>query len=140
MKKYKLNFKYIKNKQSAALAVMECLYDAVVTKDNKNKFFENRDKTVEQLFFGAVSDLKRIMFMDVCPIDTISDEFAARTLSSSACFREFPEKINKIMSLMTETVVIDFEGYMPQDADIMSFVPDFPKEKVMLNIVTNRLS
>ena len=140
MKKYKLNFKYIKNKQSAALAVMECLYDAVVTKDNKNKFFENRDKTVEQLFFGAVSDLKRIMFMDVCPIDTISDEFAARTLSSSACFREFPEKINKIISLMTEPVVIDFEGYMPPDADIMDFVPDFPKEKVMLNIVTNRLS
>ena len=140
MKKYKLNFKYIKNKQSAALAVMECLYDAVVTKDNKNKFFEDRDKNVEQLFFSAVSDLKRIMFMDVCPIDTISDEFAARTLSSSACFREFPEKINKIISLMTEPVVIDFEGYMPTDADIMSFVPDFPKEKVMLNIVTNRLS
>ena len=140
MKKYKLNFKYIKNKQSAALAVMECLYDAVVTKDNKNKFFEDRDKTVEQLFFSAVSDLKRIMFMDVCPIDTISDEFAARTLSSSACFRVFPEKINKIMSLITEPVVIDFEGYMSQDADIMAFVPDFPKEKVMLNIVTNRLS
>ena len=39
MKKYTLDFKYIKNKQSAALAVMECLYDAVVTKDNKNKFF-----------------------------------------------------------------------------------------------------
>ena len=140
MKKYTLNFKYIKNKQSAALAVMECLYDAVVTKDNKNKFFEDRDKNVEQLFFSAVSDLKRIMFMDVCPIDTISDEFAARTLSSSACFREFPEKINKIISLMTEPVVIDFEGHMPTDADIMSFVPDFPKEKVMLNIVTNRLS
>ena len=96
--------------------------------------------TVEQLFFSAVSYLKRIMFMDVCPIDTISDEFAARTLSSSACFREFHEKINKIMSLMTEPVVIDFDGYMPQDADIMSFVPDFPKEKVILNIVTNRLS
>ena len=140
MKKYKLDFKYIKNKQSAALAVMECLYDAVVTKDNKNKFFENSDKNVEKLFFNAVSDLKRIMFMDVCPIDTISDEFTARTVSSSACFRVFPEKINKIMSLMTEPVVIDFEGYMPQDADIMDFVPDFPKEKVMLNIVTNRLS
>ena len=131
---------WFKNKQSAALAVMECLYDAVVTKDNKNKFFENRDKTVEQLFFGAVSDLKRIMFMDVCPIDTISDEFAARTISSSACFREFPEKINKIMSLMTESIVIDFEGYMPPDADIMSFVPDFPKEKVMLNIINNTVS
>ena len=138
MKKYTLDFKYIKNKQSAALAVMECLYDAVVTKDNKNKFFEDRDKTVEQLFFGAVSDLKRIMFMDVCPIDTISDEFAARTLSSSACFREFSEKINKIISLITEPVVIDFEGHMPPDADILDFVPAFPKEKVMLNIVTNR--
>ena len=137
MKKYTLDFKYIKNKQSAALAVMECLYDAVVTKDNKNKFFENRDKTVEQLFFGAVSDLKRIMFMDVCPIDTISDEFAARTLSSSACFREFSEKINKIISLITEPIVIDFEGYMPTDTDIMDFVPDFPKEKVMLNIINN---
>ena len=137
MKKYKLDFKYIKNKQSAALAVMECPYDAVVTKDNKNKFFENSDKNVEKWFFNAVSDLKRIMFMDVCPIDTISDEFAARTISSSACFREFPEKINKIMSLMTEPVVIDFEGYMPTDADIMSFVPDFPKEKVMLNIINN---
>ena len=140
MKKYKLNFKYIKNKQSAALAVMECLYDAVVTKDNKNKFFENSDKNVEKLFFNAVSDLKRIMFMDVCPIDTISDEFAARTISSSACFRVFPEKINKIMSLMTEPVVIDFEGYMPPDADIMAFVPDFPKEKVMLNIINNTVS
>ena len=140
MKKYKLNFKYIKNKQSAALAVMECLYDAVVTKDNKNKFFEDRDKNVEQLFFSAVSDLKRIMFMDVCPIDTISDEFTARTVSSSACFRVFPEKINKIMSLMTEPVVIDFEGYMPPDADIMDFVPDFPKEKVMLNIINNTVS
>ena len=140
MKKYKLDFKYIKNKQSAALAVMECLYDAVVTKDNKNKFFEDRDKNVEQLFFSAVSDLKRIMFMDVCPIDTISDEFAARTISSSACFREFPEKINKIMSLITEPVVIDFEGYMSQDADIMDFVPDFPKEKVMLNIINNTVS
>lgn len=137
MKKYTLDFKYIKNKQSAALAVMECLYDAVVTKDNKNKFFEDRDKTVEQLFFSAVSDLKRIMFMDVRPIDTISDEFAARTVSLSACFREFPELINKIMSLMTEPVVIDFEGYMPPDADIMAFVPDFPKEKVMLNIMNN---
>ena len=137
MKKYKLNFKYIKNKQSAARAVMEWLYDDVVTKDNKNKFFEDRDKNVEQLFFSAVSDLKRIMFMDVCPIDTISDEFTARTVSSSACFRVFPEKINKIMSLMTEPVVIDFEGYMPQDADIMDFVPDFPKEKVMLNIINN---
>ena len=140
MKKYKLDFKYIKNKQSAALAVMECLYDAVVTKDNKNKFFEDRDKNVEQLFFSAVSDLKRIMFMDVCPIDTISDEFAARTISSSACFREFPEKINKIMSLITEPVVIDFEGYMSQDADIMDFVPDFPKEKVILNIINNTVS
>ena len=137
MKKYTLDFKYIKNKQSAALAVIECLYDAVVTKDNKNKFFEDRYKTVEQLFFSAVSDLKRIMFMDVCPIDTISDEFAARTVSLSACFREFPEKINKIMSLMTEPVVIDFEGYMPPDADIMAFVPNFPKEKVMLNIMNN---
>ena len=140
MKKYTLDFKYIKNKQSAALAVMECLYDAVVTKDNKNKFFEDRNKTVEQLFFSAVSDLKRIMFMDVCPIDTISDEFTARTVSSSACFRVFPEKINKIMSLMTEPVVIDFEGYMPPDADIMDFVPDFPKEKVMLNIINNTVS
>lgn len=137
MKKYTLYFKYIKNKQSAALAVMECIYDAVVTKDNKNKFFDDRNKTVEQLFFSAVSDLKRIMFMDVRPIDTISDEFAARTVSLSACFREFPEKINKIMSLMTEPVVIDFEGYMPPDADIMAFVPDFPKEKVMLNIINN---
>ena len=137
MTKYTLDFKYIKNKQSAALAVMECLYDALVTKDNKNKFFEDRDKNVEQLFFSAVSDLKRIMFMDVCPIDTISDEFTARTVSSSACFRVFPEKINKIMSLMTEPVVIDFEGYMPPDADIMAFVPNFPKEKVMLNIMNN---
>ena len=134
MKKYTLNFKYIKNKQSAALAVMECLYDAVVTKDNKNKFFL---RTEIRLFFNAVSDLKRIMFMDVRPIDTISDEFAARTVSLSACFREFPEMINKIMSLMTEPIVIDFEGYMPQDADIMAFVPDFPKEKVMLNIINN---
>jgi hypothetical protein len=137
MKKYKLDFKYIKNKQSAALAVMECLYDAVVTKGNKNKYFEDSDMTVEQLFFSAVSDLKRIMFMDVRPIDTISGEFASGTVYSSACFREFPEKINKIMDLMTEAVVIDFDGYMPPDADIMTFVPDFPEWKVMLNIINN---
>ena len=41
------------------------------------------------------------------------------------------------MGLMTEPVVIDFEGYMPSDADIMTFVPDFPEEKVMLNIINN---
>lgn len=41
---------------------------------------------------------------------------------------------------MTESVVIDFEGYMPPDADIMAFVPDFPKEKVMLNIINNTVS
>ena len=137
MKKYRLDFKYIKNKQSAALAVMECLYDAVVTKGNKNKYFEDSDMTVEQLFFSAVSDLKRIMFMDVRPIDTISGEFASGTVSSSACFREFPEKINKIMGLMTEPVVIDFEGYMPPDDDIMTFVPDFPEGKVMITIIND---
>ena len=41
------------------------------------------------------------------------------------------------MSLMTEPVVIDFEGHMSPDSDIMAFVPDFPEEKVILNIINN---
>jgi hypothetical protein len=38
---------------------------------------------------------------------------------------------------MTEPVVIDFEGYMPPDDDIMTFVPDFPEGKVMITIIND---
>jgi hypothetical protein len=38
---------------------------------------------------------------------------------------------------MTEPVVIDFEGYMSRDNDIMTFVPDFPEGKVMITIIND---
>ena len=132
MKEYKLNFKYIRNKQSAALAVLNCIYDSVISSDSK--LLPRNEDDCKQPFVEVVSMMQRIFEMERDPVETMSKEFTFASLKEANCFRRLDEFVEKINNLIDEPVVINFVGQMC-DYSIMSMIPDFPEDKVKINIV-----
>ena len=132
MKKYKLHFKYIRNKQSAVMAVLNCIWDAVETSDSK--LLPQSEDDRKQPFVDVVSMFKRIFEMEEHPVKTMSEEFAMASLKSANCFRRLDEYLAQITAMIHEQIVIEIDGQMC-DYTIMSMVPDFDKAKVDIRIL-----
>ena len=132
MKTYKLDFKYIRNKQTAVMAVLNCIWDAVETSDSK--LLPQSEDDRKQPFVDVVSMFKRIFEMEEHPVKTMSEEFVMASLKSANCFRRLDEYLEQITTMIHEQIVIEIDGQMC-DYTIMSMVPDFDKAKVDIRIL-----
>lgn len=136
MKKYTLDFKYIRNKYVAALAVLNCIYDAVVPEDEELDWDESPTKcriSKTKAMIALSNNMMHIMSYDMNTNDYFCKYDALETVLDAKCFRKLPQSIADVEYFIDEPVVIEFKG-MFCDPEIMQFVPDFSPEKVKIEL------
>ena len=126
MKKYTLDFKYIRNEYAMPLAVLDCVLDAVI--DGKSDDTERHK--IRRIFDSAVRWLTNAMRMDLEPTECIKMSDKLELLSNCGCYRKLQDSIEKVESLIIEPIEIEFKGKAPDG--IMEWVPDFDSEKIKI--------
>ena len=134
MKKYSLDFKYIRNKQTAPLAVLSCILDAVRPPKDRNEKNLKKLEKVRTVFDSLTRYLRDIMKMDLDPSTILGYYDCLEILTDSNCFRNIDEKVKEVEKLVKEPIVIEFKGFMC-DPEIMQFVPDFDKNKIKIVVL-----
>ena len=130
MKKYTLDYKYIRSKYATPMAVVSCIYDTIVINvDNYDKQQKN-----SQVIIRLSNVLSRILRIDKDP-DTLLKFFDPLEITAFAnCYKNIDEAVRDVEAHITEQIIIEFRGLMC-DPEIMQFVPDFNPEKVKIVIL-----
>ena len=137
MKKYTLDFKYIRNKYVAALAVLNCIYDAVVPEDEAPDWDESPTKcriSKTKAMVALSNNMMHIMSYDMHTNDYFCKYDALETVLDAGCFRKLQQSITDVEYFIDERIVIEFKGIMPEP-EIMLFIPDFNPDKVKIEIL-----
>lgn len=128
MKKYTLDFKYIRNEYAAPLAIINCVLDAVI---------DGVEVSTEQIrirknFDSLVRCLTNAMRMDLEPQDCIKMSDKLELLSDCGCYRKLAESVKSVEKLITEPIEVELVG----DAckNVMNWVPEFDANKVKITI------
>ena len=125
MKKYVLDFKYIRNKQVAPFAILSCIFDAIPRSYD--------DDGMLTTFNAFTTHLSTIIRADMNPENLLNQYDALETLDMASSYYSIENDIMKVESFIEELIVIEFKGIMAE-SDIMQFVPSFDPEKVKIEI------
>ncbi len=129
---YKLNLKYIKNKESMAIAVLECIADYIKRQNRYTTlYFDGNNKDLNTFINELFKHLKIIMLMASNPLNAIKFEIEEHISGFSKCFSMFDREINELMNLIEDQLCILLIGDLDFTSDIMDYVPNFPENKVI---------
>ena len=133
---YKLNLKYIKNKESMAIAVLECIAD-YIERRRCTLYFDGSHRDLKTFINELFKHLKIIMLMSSNPLNAIKFEIEEHISGFSKCFSKFDREINALTNLIEEQICILLIGDLDFTSDIMDYVPNFPENKVIFKTEKN---
>jgi hypothetical protein len=129
MKKYTLDFKYIRNEYAMPLAILDCVLDAVI--DGKSDDTERHK--IRRTFDAAIRWITNAMRMDLEPTECIKMFDKLELLSNCGCYRKLHKSIEDVEALVTELIEIEFLGEAPDG--VMAWVPDFDSAKIKVTVL-----
>jgi hypothetical protein len=129
MKKYTLDFKYIRNEYAMPLAILDCILDAVI--DGKSDDTEKHK--IRRTFDAAIRWITNAMRMDLEPTECIKMFDKLELLSNCGCYRKLHKSIEDVEALVTELIEIEFLGEAPDG--VMAWVPDFDSAKIKVTVL-----
>jgi hypothetical protein len=129
MKKYTLDFKYIRNEYAMPLAILDCVLDAVI--DGKSDDTERHK--IRRTFDAAIRWITYAMRMDLEPTECIKMFDKLELLSNCGCYRKLHKSIEDVEALVTELIEIEFLGEAPDG--VMAWVPDFDSAKIKVTVL-----
>lgn len=134
MKEFTLDCKYIRNKYTMCAAVINCIY-TVITESNHNDIKNSTDYKLKAII-KLSNDLMRIMSMNMCPEQYFGNKYSGlETVIDASSFHDIKRSIIDVENAIDDQIIIKIDTEVSTSSEIMQFVPDFNKNKILIKKV-----
>lgn len=134
MKEFTLDCKYIRNKYTMCAAVINCIYTAI-TESNHNDIKNSTDYKLKAII-KLSNDLMRIMSMNMCPEQYFGNKYSGlETIVDASSFHDIKRSIIDVENAIDDQIIIKIDTEVSTSSEIMQFVPDFNKNKILIKKV-----
>lgn len=134
MREFTLDCKYIRNKYVMCAAVINCIYTAI-TESNHNDIKNSTDYKLKAII-KLSNDLMRIMSMNMCPDQYFGNKYSGlETVIDASSFHDIKRSIIDVENAIDDQITIKIDTEASTSSEIMQFVPDFNKNKILIKQV-----
>jgi hypothetical protein len=119
-------------------AVINCIYTAI-TESNRNDIKNSTDynyKDKVKAIIKLSNDLMRIMSMNMCPEQYFGSKYnGLETVVDASSFHDIKRSIIDVENAIDDQITIKIDTEASTSSEIMQFVPDFNKNKILIKQV-----
>jgi len=131
MREFRIDLKYITNKEVMCVAIINCIYTAI-NEETDRDLSGSHDYKVQRVIEMA-HDIMGILTMNNDNSPDFGRYSGLETIVDAKCFHNIEESVKAVEEVIKEQIVINLVG-IPTTHDIMQFVPTFNENKILIKM------